>query len=74
MAKTSLMVKQKKLAKAYFAFKDWWKKPAHLTKFYNRCQLCWRVNWYIREFWVCRCCFKKYARMWQIMWIKKASR
>ncbi len=73
MARKALIAKQKKLMKKYFDHKAWIKKMKHPTKYYNRCQLCWRAHWYIREFGVCRCCFRKYARLWQIMWVKKAS-
>ncbi len=74
MAKKSLVVKQQRLAKKFFEAKEWWKAMKHPTKYYNRCKLCWRVRSYMREYWACRCCFRKYARLWQIMWVKKSSR
>ena len=75
MAKTSLKVKQQRLMDRFMAYKSWeWKKPEHLTKVYNRCRLCWRDHWFMREFGICRVCFRKNARMWLIMWVKKASR
>lgn len=74
MAKKSLKVKQQKLMKAFLSYKTWeGKKPKHLTKFYNRCQLCGREWAYMRDFGICRVCFRKNARSGLIMWVKKAS-
>ena len=75
MAKTSLRVKQQRLMDRFMAYKAWTAlKPDHLTKVYNRCRLCGRQAWYMREFGICRVCFRKYARMGLIMGVKKASR
>ena len=74
MAKTSLRVKQKKIMDRFLAYKAGeGKKPKHLTKMYNRCRLCGRDAAYMRDFGVCRVCFRKNARMGLIMWVKKAS-
>lgn len=45
----------------------------HIAKHYNRCKLCGRTHSYMREFDVCRVCFRKYAREGLIMGLKKAS-
>lgn len=75
MAKTSLRVKQERILNRFMAYKAWdAKKPKHVTKFYNRCRLCGRSHAYMREFGICRVCFRNYARQGLIMWIKKASR
>jgi len=74
MAKTSLKVKQERIMDRFLAYKAGiGKKPKHLTKFYNRCRLCGRSHGYIREFGICRVCFRNYARMGLIMGVKKAS-
>ena len=74
MAKTSMKVSQKKIMDAYLAYKSGLaKKPKSLTKVYNRCKLCGRDHWYMREFGICRVCFRHYARLWLIMWVRKAS-
>lgn len=74
MAKTSLKVKQKRLMDRYMAFKAGdARKPKHLTKLYNRCRLCGRAAGYIREFGICRVCFRNYARAGLLMGVKKAS-
>ncbi|AKH32849.1 30S ribosomal protein S14 [candidate division SR1 bacterium Aalborg_AAW-1] len=74
MAKTSLKVKQKRLMDQFLAYKAGdAKKPKHLTKLYNRCRLCGRDAAYMRDFGICRVCFRKNARMGLIMGVKKAS-
>ncbi|MFW5890902.1 MAG: hypothetical protein ACOCUI_01640 [bacterium] len=32
------------------------------TKYYNRCKVCGKTRSYMRDFGVCRICFRKYAR------------
>lgn len=86
MARKALIVKQQKLARLrekYVELKQQyiaegkeppkvkWFKP---TKYYNRCQITGRSKSYIREFWIDRVTFRKYARKWLIMGVKKASR
>lgn len=73
MAKTSKVVKQQKLEDLRQKSIQLWKKLPKLVKHYNRCKVCWRVGSYIREFWICRVCLRKYAREWMIMWLRKAS-
>jgi len=76
MAKTSLKIKQARLEERYFAYKEWRgpKPKKGLTKFYNRCKVCWREGSYYREFGICRCCLRTFARQWLLMGVKKASR
>jgi len=69
MARKALISKQAKLYQKKFVK---WKNPG--TKYYNRCKLCGRNRSYMREFGICRVCFRKYAREGLIMWVKKASR
>ena len=45
----------------------------NMAKFYNRCKLCGRSHAFIRDFGVCRVCFRKYAREWLIVGLRKAS-
>lgn len=47
----------------------WWQP----TKFYNRCQATWKTRSYMRDFGVSRQAFRRYAREWIIMWLRKAS-
>ena len=60
MAKTSLIVKQKRPAK----FK---------ARRYNRCKLCGRPRGFIRRFQLCRICFRELASRGEIPGVVKAS-
>mgnify|MGYP002072976736 CR=1 FL=1 len=85
MARKALVVKHQKLMKLrekYYTLlqearangqpdptpKRW--KPC---KWYNRCQLTGKTRSYMRDFGVSRQAFRKYAREWVIMWVRKAS-
>ncbi len=70
MARKSLVVKQLKLKE----IKD--KKGKDMprkARYYNRCQICGNPKSYMREFGICRICFRKYAREWKLMGVKKSS-
>lgn len=73
MARKSLIVRHAKMMKEKFE----WKKPTRTinqsTKYYNRCLVCGRVKWFVREFGMCRICVRKYARKWELMWVRKSS-
>ena len=69
MAKKSLKVKQWKMYEKRFIKGE----KLEGTKYYNRCKLCWRSKSYMRDFGICRVCFRKYAREGKIMWVRKAS-
>lgn len=60
MAKTSLVVKQKRA-------------PKYKVRVYNRCKLCGRPHAYMRKFGICRLCFRDLAYKGQIPGVKKAS-
>ncbi|MFC2108488.1 type Z 30S ribosomal protein S14 [Candidatus Bipolaricaulota bacterium] len=60
MARTSLIVKCKR-------------SPKFSSRGYNRCSLCGRPHAYIRDFGVCRLCFRKLAHLGEIPGVKKAS-
>ncbi|MBN2460056.1 MAG: type Z 30S ribosomal protein S14 [Candidatus Cloacimonetes bacterium] len=60
MAKKSLIVKNKRT-------------PKFSSRAYTRCKLCGRSRGYIRDFGMCRICFRKLASEGQIPGIKKAS-
>jgi small subunit ribosomal protein S14 len=48
-------------------------EPKFSTRGYHRCNLCGRVHAYIRDFGVCRLCFRKLAHKGEIPGVKKAS-
>ena len=60
MAKTSLKIKQKRPAK-------------FSTREYTRCERCGRPHSVLREYKVCRICFRELAYKGQIPGVKKAS-
>lgn len=43
------------------------------TRAYHRCKLCGRPHAYIRDFGICRLCFRKLAHRGEIPGVKKAS-
>ena len=60
MAKKSLIAKAKK-------------KPKFSTRLVRRCELCGRPRGYIRDFGLCRICFREQAEAGHIPGIRKAS-
>ncbi len=70
MARKALVAKQAKL----YEKKIVQGKKLKGTKFYNRCRVCGRSRGYIRDFGICRVCFRHYAREGIIMGVRKASR
>jgi len=49
------------------------KPPKYKVRHRNRCLLCGRSRGYIRDFGLCRMCFRKLALDGQIPGVKKAS-
>ncbi|HOT28628.1 MAG TPA: type Z 30S ribosomal protein S14 [Candidatus Ozemobacteraceae bacterium] len=60
MAKTSLVQK-------------WMREPKFSTRHYNRCHICGRPRGYMRDFQMCRICFRVLASKGQIPGITKSS-
>lgn len=60
MAKTSMLVKQKRT-------------PKYRVRGYNRCNICGRPHGYMRKFGVCRICFRELAYKGEIPGITKSS-
>lgn len=60
MAKTSWIVKSKR-------------KPKFSTRKVNRCRVCGRRHGYIRDFGLCRLCFREMAHRGEIPGVKKSS-
>ncbi|MCX6909382.1 MAG: type Z 30S ribosomal protein S14 [Verrucomicrobia bacterium] len=60
MAKTCLMVKQKRV-------------PKFKARAYNRCRVCGRRRGFIRRFEVCRICFRELASKGMLPGVIKAS-
>lgn len=49
------------------------KTPKFSVRHRNRCKLCGRPRAYIREFMMCRLCFRKYALEGWLPGVKKTS-
>ncbi len=60
MAKTSVIVRAQK-------------KPKYSTRKVNRCWRCGRKRGYMRDFGLCRICFRELASRGEIPGIKKSS-
>lgn len=60
MAKTSMIVKANR-------------KPKFSTRLVRRCQVCGRPRGFIRQFSLCRICFREYASRGQIPGVTKSS-
>ena len=60
MAKTSMILKQKKT-------------PKFSTRAYTRCRLCGRQHSVLRKYGICRICFRELAYKGQIPGVRKAS-
>lgn len=60
MAKTCLINKQKQ-------------KPKFKVRAYNRCSLCGRASGYMRDFGVCRICFRELAHKGMLPGVVKSS-
>lgn len=60
MAKKSLVAK-------------WKREPKFAVRKYNRCRRCGRPRGYLRQFGLCRICFRELANQGQIPGVVKAS-
>ncbi len=60
MAKTCLIAKAEK-------------KPKFSSRIVNRCWKCGRKHGYMREFGLCRICFRELARTGELPGVKKSS-
>jgi len=49
------------------------REPKFSTRAYNRCNLCGRPHAFIRDYGICRLCFRKMAHKGEIPGVKKAS-
>ena len=51
----------------------WKREPKFSTRFHNRCHRCGRPHGYIRDFGLCRICFRELASRGDIPGVRKAS-
>ena len=60
------MAKKSQIAKSF-------RKPKYSTRIVRRCWRCWRTRGFIREFGLCRICFRELALKGELPGIRKAS-
>ncbi|MCL4541835.1 MAG: type Z 30S ribosomal protein S14 [Chloroflexi bacterium] len=51
----------------------WQKKPKYQVQFHNRCRACGRPRAYMRQFALCRICFRDMANRGELPGITKSS-
>ncbi|NLM16261.1 MAG: type Z 30S ribosomal protein S14 [Candidatus Riflebacteria bacterium] len=51
----------------------WKKTPKFSTRAYNRCNICGRSKGYMRDFQLCRICFRELASTGRIPGVTKSS-
>ncbi len=73
MARTSLLISQKRKLDAVLKAKKAGKKAKFSTRAYNRCTLCGRRHGFMRFFGVCRICFRERASNGEIPGVTKSS-
>ena len=73
MARKAIVVKSQKFMERYLRAKKEGRKIKHSTRAYNRCSLCGRPHGYMRDFGICRICFRELAEKAQIPGVKKSS-
>ena len=62
MARKALIMKQATLEQRRLTALATGKKMKNICKHYNRCKLCGRTRSFIRDFGICRVCFRMNAR------------
>lgn len=73
MAKKSLILKCRRRKEKGAHQHAQGKKVTHPTRIYNRCVLCGKVKGFMRDFGICRICFRELASEGKIMGVKKSS-
>ncbi len=61
------------MARKCLMVKSFQKKPKYSTQNHSRCPICGRPRGYMRQFDMCRICFREKASIGEIPGIKKAS-
>ncbi|MCF7846595.1 MAG: type Z 30S ribosomal protein S14 [Candidatus Gracilibacteria bacterium] len=73
MARKAIVHKSQKFMDRYLRAKKDGRKIDLATRAYNRCNLCGRPRGYMRDFGICRCCFRELAEKAQIPGVRKSS-
>lgn len=73
MARKAIVTKSTKFMNRLLLAKKEGRKIKNSTQAYNRCSLCGRPHSYMRDFGICRICFRELAEKAQIPGVKKSS-
>ncbi|MCF7905929.1 type Z 30S ribosomal protein S14 [Candidatus Gracilibacteria bacterium] len=73
MARKAIVHKSRKFMERVLRAKKEGRKIPLSTRAYNRCSLCGRPNGYMRDFGVCRCCFREHAEKGLVPGVRKSS-
>lgn len=73
MARKAIVHKSRKFMERYLLAKKEGRTIANATRAYNRCEKCGRPHGYMRDFGICRCCFRELAEKAQIPGVRKSS-
>jgi small subunit ribosomal protein S14 len=73
MARKAIEHKSRTFLARYLQSKKDGRKMKHATRAYNRCTLCGRPRGYMRDFGICRCCFREHAEKGLIPGVRKSS-
>ena len=73
MARKAIVHKSRKFMNRYLLAKQEGRKIQLSTRAYNRCKLCGRPGGYMRDFGICRCCFRELAEAGDIPGVRKSS-
>lgn len=58
---------------AWAQYRKLQKKAKHKVRVFNRCQKCGRSRSYIRDFGLCRICFRELAHKGEVPGVRKSS-
>lgn len=73
MARKAIVHKSTKFLNRVVRARREGRKVKLATRAYNRCKLCGRPGGFMRDFDVCRCCFRELAEQGQIPGVRKSS-
>lgn len=73
MARKAIVTKSEKFMNRHLLAKAEGRKIKLSTRAYNRCALCGRPRGYMRDFGICRCCFRDNAEQGLIPGVKRSS-
>jgi small subunit ribosomal protein S14 len=73
MARKAIVVKSARFMNRCLLAKKEGRKIKNATRAYNRCTLCGRPRGFMRDFGICRCCFRELAEKGMIPGVRKSS-